>query len=318
MKRLLIATLLCLAVLTGTARADTWVVFAADTGPAPTDNASLLPIWQRAGSEYGIPWQVLAAINKIETDNGRNLSTSSAGAIGWMQFMPGTWLRWGTDANGDGIADPWNAEDAIYSAARYLAASGGQTNLRRAIYAYNHADWYVARVLRLAGRFGNPASPPPVRLGELRTAVEQAKVHAASASAALTVARASAGRVGQRHRTLAVRSTKLPLFTARLAYQRLASLAAGNEIEAHAALARAERTAAAAQARCARSRSRFAAAARARRLAVSEARRRERAARATSTAGWAQQLPWFDGFTGASALRVTSAPTPVVGFTLNP
>jgi len=69
-----------------------------------------------------VPWSVLAAINKVETGFGQNMGPSSAGAIGWMQFMPDTWARWGTDANGDGVADPWNAEDAIYSAARYLAA----------------------------------------------------------------------------------------------------------------------------------------------------------------------------------------------------
>ena len=71
-----------------------------------------------------MPWNVLAAINKIESNFGRNMGPSSAGAIGWMQFMPSTWLRWGTDADGNGIADPWNPVDAVYSAARYLAASG--------------------------------------------------------------------------------------------------------------------------------------------------------------------------------------------------
>ena len=84
----------------------------------------LLALWRSAGQAYGVPWNVLAAINKIESNFGRNMGPSSAGAIGWMQFMPSTWLRWGTDADGDGIADPWNPVDAIYSAARYLAASG--------------------------------------------------------------------------------------------------------------------------------------------------------------------------------------------------
>src|SRR5947199_6938182 len=103
----------------------------------------LLGLWQRAGAAYGIPWQVLAAINKIESNFGRNMGPSSAGAIGWMQFMPSTWERWGVDANGDGSADPWSAEDAITAAARYLAASGGQTDIAGAIYSYNHAQWYV-------------------------------------------------------------------------------------------------------------------------------------------------------------------------------
>ena len=90
---------------------------------------------------------MLAAINKMESNFGRNMGPSSAGAVGWMQFMPSTWLRWGVDADKDGIADPWNPYDAVYSAARYLAASGGQTDIRAAIFSYNHADWYVREVL---------------------------------------------------------------------------------------------------------------------------------------------------------------------------
>ena len=58
----------------------------------------LLPIYQAAGIEYGIRWEILAAINEIETDYGRNLNVSSAGALGWMQFMPSTWQQYGTDA----------------------------------------------------------------------------------------------------------------------------------------------------------------------------------------------------------------------------
>ena len=104
----------------------------APSSPAQLSYPQLLGLWQRAGSAYGIPWQVLAAINKVESNFGRNMGPSSAGAIGWMQFMPDTWLRWGTDANGDGVADPWNPDDAIFSAARYLAAAGGTTDLYRA------------------------------------------------------------------------------------------------------------------------------------------------------------------------------------------
>ena len=110
----------------------------------------LLPIWQAAGQAYGVPWPVLAAINKVESNFGQNMGPSTAGAIGWMQFMPDTWARWGIDANGDGVADPWNAEDAIYSAARYLAASGAATDIASAVFSYNHAQWYVDEVLQLA------------------------------------------------------------------------------------------------------------------------------------------------------------------------
>jgi hypothetical protein len=114
----------------------------------------LLPIYQACGTQYGIPWQVLASINKIETAFGTNLNVSSAGALGWMQFIPSTWDMYGTDANGDGRKDPYNPVDAICSAARYLKASGGQTDLRGAIFSYNHADWYVDEVLLYAEQYG--------------------------------------------------------------------------------------------------------------------------------------------------------------------
>ena len=115
--------------------------------------AALRPIWQAAGNAYGIPWEVLAAINKVETNFGSNLGPSSAGAVGWMQFMPSTWARWGIDANGDGVADPNNPTDAIFSAARYLAGCGGQFDIARAVYCYNHASWYVNEVLGLASLY---------------------------------------------------------------------------------------------------------------------------------------------------------------------
>ncbi len=110
----------------------------------------LLPIYQAAGIEYGIRWEVLAAINEIETDYGRNLSVSTAGALGWMQFMPGTWASYGVDANDDGRKDPYNPVDAIFAAARYLKAAGGDTDLQSAIFSYNHAQWYVDSVIQRA------------------------------------------------------------------------------------------------------------------------------------------------------------------------
>ena len=114
----------------------------------------LLSIYQAAGIQYGIRWEVLAAINEIETDYGRNLNISSAGAVGWMQFMPATWKMYGVDANRDGKKDPFNPVDAIFAAARYLRAAGGDQDLRRAIFAYNHADWYVDSVLLRARVIG--------------------------------------------------------------------------------------------------------------------------------------------------------------------
>jgi len=114
----------------------------------------LLPIYQACGTEYGIPWEVLAAINKIETGFGTNLNVSSAGAVGWMQFLPSSWEMYGLDANGDGRKDPYNPVDAICAAAHYLKVAGGQKNLYGAILAYNHADWYAQEVLTYARAYG--------------------------------------------------------------------------------------------------------------------------------------------------------------------
>ena len=114
----------------------------------------LLPIYQACGTQYDIPWQVLASINKIETAFGTNLNVSTAGAQGWMQFIPSTWATYGVDANADGRKDPYNPVDAICAAARYLKAAGGDSDLYSAIFAYNHADWYVQEVLLYARNYG--------------------------------------------------------------------------------------------------------------------------------------------------------------------
>src|SRR3954468_11082261 len=208
MRVALAALVLAAALVAGTAQADTFAVLPADApalpifetpngsgsillpasfltpplAPTQLSYAQLLGLWQQAGAQYGIPWQVLAAINKVESNFGRNMGPSSAGAIGWMQFMPSTWLRWGTDANADGVADPWNAEDAINSAARYLAAAGGQTDLRRAVYAYNHADWYVNEVLALAQTYGGGAT---FELDGMQQALDKAQETVAAANGGL-------------------------------------------------------------------------------------------------------------------------------------
>ncbi len=117
----------------------------------------LIPIYQRAAAAYELGPQgaaVLAGINEIETAFGTNLNVSSAGAIGWMQFIPSSWEAYGVDANGDGVADPYNPEDAIFAAANYLSAAGMPADTYGAIFAYNHADWYVADVLANAACYG--------------------------------------------------------------------------------------------------------------------------------------------------------------------
>lgn len=153
--------------------------FGVFSGPAAApqvlDEDTLHALWQSAGAAYGIPWELLAAINKIESNFGRNMGPSSAGAVGWMQFMPDTWLRWGMDASGDGFADPWNAEDAVYSAARYLAAAGGRFDLQRAVFAYNHAQWYVEQVLQLAALYGGGGVQAAFALDRIQLGLEEAQ-----------------------------------------------------------------------------------------------------------------------------------------------
>jgi transglycosylase-like protein with SLT domain len=117
----------------------------------------LLPIYQRASDTYGLGPQgpaILAAINGIESGFGANLGPSSAGAVGWMQFLPSSWATYGVDADGDGKADPNDPQDAIFAAASYLQAAGMPADTAGAIFAYNHADWYVAEVLANAGCYG--------------------------------------------------------------------------------------------------------------------------------------------------------------------
>ena len=114
-----------------------------------------LPVMQAAAASCGLHWQVLAAVAKVESDFGRNMATSWAGAIGYGQFLPSSWAAFG---NG---GDPYNFRDALPAMARYLCAFGGAQDIRRALWAYNH-DWeYVDQVLAIAVRFGYlaPGSP---------------------------------------------------------------------------------------------------------------------------------------------------------------
>lgn len=111
--------------------------------PAPA--ADLLAWYRGAGREYGVDWELLAAINLVETGLGRIHADSVAGAQGPMQFMPATWARWG---HGD-VHDP---RHAIYGAARYLAASGAaEGRIDDAVFAYNHDTRYVRAVNLYAG-----------------------------------------------------------------------------------------------------------------------------------------------------------------------
>ncbi len=94
-----------------------------------------------------MPWPILAAINEIETDYGTDLSVSSAGAEGWMQFEPSTWLQYGVDALN--AATPTRTTRSTRSSPRRAtcSAAGAAQNLSAAILAYNHSEAYVDSVL---------------------------------------------------------------------------------------------------------------------------------------------------------------------------
>jgi membrane-bound lytic murein transglycosylase B len=100
----------------------------------------------------GLDWHLLAAIGQVESGHGHNVGPSAGGAEGPMQFLPATFAAYAVDGNGDGVLDIWNPADAIYTAAHYLCANGAGTpsDLYTAIFHYNHADWYVQMVLRVA------------------------------------------------------------------------------------------------------------------------------------------------------------------------
>jgi hypothetical protein len=119
--------------------------------------SSYLSLYRSAASTCaGLPWTVLAGIGAVETGHGANVHRSVKGAVGPMQFLPSTFAEYGVDGDGDGVADIHSPADAIYSAARYLclwgAGRGGQA-LYDAIWAYNHADWYVRLVVQYANAY---------------------------------------------------------------------------------------------------------------------------------------------------------------------
>jgi transglycosylase-like protein with SLT domain len=130
--------------------------------PRPGQIGNYLQLFQASAVKYcpQMSWTVLAAIGQIESADGQNMGPSSAGALGPMQFLPSTWAEWGISGFGPpGPPDIMDPFDAVPSAARMLcadgASSGTQSGLRHAIFAYNHADWYVNEVLALAGRYAD-------------------------------------------------------------------------------------------------------------------------------------------------------------------
>jgi hypothetical protein len=126
-----------------------------------------LSVYRQAAQRYGLDWTILAGIGKVECDHGRDPDPScttegavnAAGAGGPAQFLRSTWSSYGVDGDGDGRADRWDPADAIFGMARYLRASGAPKDYRKAIFAYNHAGWYVAEVEHWAALYRGAVRP---------------------------------------------------------------------------------------------------------------------------------------------------------------
>lgn len=160
---------------------DLWTRHVADPVPSYDirSNQELYTLYRQVESWSGLPWQVFWGLHAEETSLGHNLGSiavvnvlppdqkpyfrqicrelkwdpnrvygSHKGAIGPFQFIPETWVRHAVDGNGDGVKDPFNVEDAAYSAANYLLHKGAQQDLQKSIWHYNQDPQYVKRVMR--------------------------------------------------------------------------------------------------------------------------------------------------------------------------
>jgi hypothetical protein len=193
-----------------------------------------LRLYQAAGERYSLDWAILAGIGRVECDHGRDSdsscthegSTNSAGAGGPMQFIGSTWATYGVDGEGDGRIDRWDPADAIYAAARYLHASGAPGNYHAAIYAYNHAGWYVAEVQRWAASYrGPPVQPASREASEGGEGTEGADTRLAGETS--TPVRFVAGE----RATLAPGDGHVALMPAGVPRTVLAMVVAGNELQ---------------------------------------------------------------------------------------
>jgi hypothetical protein len=171
--------------LAGAAGLSALVVVAALLGAKPAGGpgavsdipAAQLTLYRVAAGRYRLGpdgWSFLAAVGKVECDHGRSVApgcdrgeANHAGARGPGQFLSSTWAVYGVDGDGDGDRDVYDPADAIFSMANYLRASGAPRDWRQALFAYNHADWYVRRVVHQAAAYraraaGAPSTPGTV------------------------------------------------------------------------------------------------------------------------------------------------------------
>lgn len=172
--------------------------------------STYLRLYLAAAQRYGIDWSILAGIGRVECDHGRDRSPSctqegsqnAAGAAGPMQFLASTWQRYGVDGDGDGRADRWDPADAIFSAANYLRAAGAPGNYSKAIYAYNHAWWYVDEVKAWAARYRGTGGLSQERGSDAGVG---------ETSGAMSSAGAIAAQAGRAERAISQQSTSTPV-----------------------------------------------------------------------------------------------------------
>ncbi|MFC4912958.1 NlpC/P60 family protein [Actinomadura gamaensis] len=178
------------------------------TGPGRTGSTNIPPsylaLYVRAGQEYGIPWNILAAVGAVESDHGRSThpgitsGENSAGAGGPMQFLPGTWATFGVDGDHDGRRDRYDPSDAIPAAARYLKHNGAPAKLRTALLDYNHSNAYVNDVLKRAATYAKSSGSTPLATAPMSCATAPGAGFAAApnqaAAKAITFARAQLGK----------------------------------------------------------------------------------------------------------------------------
>ena len=137
--------------------------------------ANYLPWLQKAAARFRLGprgLQIVAAVHKVESDFGRSdlpgvgSGTNSAGAAGPGQFLLSTWAAYGVDGDGNGTRDPYSVPDSVMATANYLHASGAPGNWRAALFAYNHAQWYVDQVLDTAAGLDTEVVCMPSELGQ--------------------------------------------------------------------------------------------------------------------------------------------------------
>lgn len=129
--------------------------------------AQLIPTFEKAAQLTGVPKDVLLAIGKVESGfDPRAIGpylpqfagTEDQHALGMMQFLPSSYRPYASKIDGItgkslGMSGIWDAESAIYAAAFYLVDHGAPSDLRRALFAYNNADWYVTLILNWAANY---------------------------------------------------------------------------------------------------------------------------------------------------------------------